>query len=89
MHEQDIHFQLNRDPSSYSDLGNNPSYLLYVGVMEDQERLWRETTADDDPVIEREIRRGGQVATDINPKLHYDIQVLISRLVGKAEHTNR
>ena len=53
--------------------------------MEDQERLWRETTADDDPATEEEILRGGQVATDINPKLHHDIQVILSRLVGKAE----
>ena len=34
--------------------------------MEDHERLWQETTADDDPTTEQEILRGGQVATDIN-----------------------
>lgn len=53
--------------------------------MEDQERLWRETTADDNSAIEQEILRGGQVATDINPKMYYDIQVILSRLVAKAE----
>ncbi len=53
--------------------------------MEDQESLWRETTEDDDPATEREIRRGGQVTADINPKLFHDIQVILSRLVGKAE----
>ena len=53
--------------------------------MEDQERLWRETTADDDPTTEQEILRGGKAATDINPKLLYDIQVILSRLVAKAE----
>ncbi len=53
--------------------------------MEDQESLWRETTEDDDPATEREIRRGGQVTADINPKLFHDIQVILSRLVQKAE----
>ena len=53
--------------------------------MEDQERLWRETTADDEPSTEREILQGGQVSMDINPKLYHDIQVILSRLVGKAE----
>lgn len=60
------------------------SYSLIIGVIEDQERLWRETIADD-PASERAILRGGKVATDINPKLYHDIQVTLSTLVAKAE----
>jgi len=55
--------------------------------MEDRERLWRETTADDNSATEPEILRGGQIITDINSKLHIDIQVILSRLVGKAEQS--
>ena len=29
--------------------------------------------------------RGGEMATAINPKLYHDIQVILSRLVAKAE----
>ena len=54
-------------------------------MTEDQERLWRETVADDDPATEQEILQGGHVATGINPKLQHDIQVILSRLVAKAE----
>ncbi len=53
-------------------------------MIDSQERLWRETI-EDDPTTERESLRGGQVATDINPKLYHDIQVVLSRLISKAE----
>ena len=52
-------------------------------MIEDQEQLWRETTADD-LISETNVLRGGQVATDINPTLYHDIQVILSRLVAKA-----
>lgn len=55
----------------------------YIGVIQDQEQLWRETTADD-PETERDALRGGQIATNIDPKLYHDIQVILSRLVAKA-----
>ena len=54
-----------------------------VDVLQDQEQLWRETTTDN-PATEREILRGGQEATNVNPKLYHDIQVILSRLVAKA-----
>ena len=57
---------------------------MYLDVIEDQERLWRETITDDS-AIEKEILQGGEVATDISPKLRHDIQVILSRLVAKAE----
>ena len=48
-----------------------------------QEQLWKETTTDD-LSIEREALRGGDVPTDMDPKMHHDLQVILSRLVGKA-----
>ncbi len=62
-----------------------------TGVAEDQERLWRETTAAaaDDFGNESEILRGGEVATDIDARLYHarlyhDIQLILSILVSKA-----
>ena len=52
-------------------------------MIEDQEQLWRETTADD-LISETNVLRGGQVATNINPTLYHDVQVILSRLVAKA-----
>ena len=52
-------------------------------MIEDQEQLWRETTADD-LISETNMLRGGQVATDINPTLYHDIQVILSRVVAKV-----
>ncbi len=54
-----------------------------AGVIEDQEQIWRETTADD-PTSEINVLRGGQVGTDVNPALYHDIQVILSRLVAKG-----
>ena len=48
-----------------------------------QERLWIQT-ASDDPAIEKDAKRGGQIPIKINPKLHHDIQSVLSRLVRKA-----
>ena len=38
----------------------------------------------DDAATEADVLRGGQIATDINPKLYHDLQVILSRLVAKA-----
>ena len=48
-----------------------------------QGRLWTETTADDQ-VTETEARNGGPIPNPINPKLYYDLQSILSRLVRKA-----
>ncbi len=45
--------------------------------------MWEETLADDS-ATERESRRGGESPTETNPKMMHDVQVLVSRLVGKA-----
>ena len=47
--------------------------------MSDQERLWDETIA-----VEMEVQQGGLTPTNINPQLHHDIQVQLTRLIGKA-----
>ena len=53
---------------------------MLLGVSQDQEQLWRETTKDD----LTSVLRSGHVATYINPALYRDIQVILSRLVAKA-----
>ena len=58
--------------------------MLYIEIASNQEALWEETLADD-PAIELEARQGGLTPTYINPQLHHDIQVQLSRLIGKAE----
>ena len=45
--------------------------------------MWEETLADD-AATERESRHGGATPTEINPQMMHDIQVLVSRLAGKA-----
>ena len=52
--------------------------------MSNQEMLWRDTLADDNPSVEREIRQGGLTPTEVDEKLLYEIQAVLSRLVGKA-----
>ena len=32
--------------------------MIYIGIMSNQEMLWRDTLADDDEEVEREIRQG-------------------------------
>ncbi len=59
------------------------SFANNVGVIEDQEQIWRETTTDD-PTSEINVLRGGQVGTDVNPALYHDIQIILNRLVAKA-----
>ena len=60
--------------------------MYNVGVVHDQERIWRETTEDlDDPAEERAVLRGGEIATNIDPQLYHDIQLILGRLVAKAE----
>ena len=46
--------------------------------------MWEETVADDS-ATELEARQGGLTTTITHPKLYHDIQVQLSRLVGKAE----
>lgn len=53
-----------------------------MDIVSDQEQLWRETV--DDSETEDEVRLGGLTPTHIDQKLLYDIQALLSRLVGKA-----
>ena len=57
--------------------------IAFIDVIDDQGRLWMETIADD-AATEADVLRGGQIATDINPKLYHDLQVILSRLVAKA-----
>ena len=44
-----------------------------------------EGTTADDSSNESEILRGGKVAIDIDPRLYHDIQLILSRVVSKAE----
>ena len=55
-----------------------------LGVISDQEAMWRDTLEDDNPAIEEEVRRGGIAPTEVDPHLLYDVQAIVSRLVGKA-----
>lgn len=41
--------------------------------------------SDDDPAVEEEIRQGGIEPVEVDPKLFHDVQVALSRLVGKAD----
>ena len=52
-------------------------------MLDTQERLWRETTADD-PAVDEELRRDGTSPTKINQKMIHDIQVAVGRLVSKV-----
>ena len=57
--------------------------MLHLGICSNQERLWTEIV--DDPAMEEEARQGGLTPTFINERLHLDIQVILSRLIGKAD----
>lgn len=39
----------------------------------------------DNPAYEEEILHGVEVATDLPPRLYHDLQVILRRLVAKAE----
>ncbi len=56
---------------------------LFLPVLEDQERQWRETV-DDTPATEAEARRGGLTRTEIDSKMLHDISSVVGRLVAKA-----
>ena len=60
------------------------SCYAFLGIMSNQEMLWRDTLADDNPSVEREIQQGGLTPTEVDEKLLYEIQAVLSRLVGKA-----
>ena len=57
---------------------------MILEVIIDQETMWKDTIADDDPEIEKEVRRGGLTPIEVDPSLLHDIQSVLSRLVGKA-----
>ena len=59
-------------------------FFLCTGVISTQGRLWKETVTDDS-ATEGDCRRGGQIPSDIHPKLMHEIQVLVSRFVAKAQ----
>ncbi len=59
-------------------------FIYHTDLLDDQERLWEETIADD-PETELDARRGGLTRVNVDQKLLHDVQVLLSRLVGKAE----
>lgn len=54
-----------------------------LGILDDQEALWRETLAEN-PAIERAARQGGLTPVKVDEKMLHDIQTTLSRLVGKA-----
>ena len=59
-------------------------FLFQLGFVCNQEIIWRDTLADDNPDIEQDVRQGGLTPTEVNPKLYHDVQTALSRLVGKA-----
>lgn len=59
-------------------------FYAILDVISDQEVIWRDTLADDNPAIEEEIRQGGRAPTEVDPRLLHDIQVAVTRLVEKA-----
>ncbi len=63
-------------------------FIYHTDLLDDQERLWEETIADD-PETELDARRGGLTRVNVDQKLLLDVQVLLSRLVGKAEQILR
>ena len=62
--------------------------LVSAEAVLDQERMWRETVANDS-VTECEARRGGQLSAELDPQMMHDIQVLVSRLVAKSRQLIR
>lgn len=57
--------------------------MFNAGIADDQATLWSETV-EDNPSTENDARQGELTPTDINPTLLHDIQVILSRLIGKA-----
>ena len=62
--------------------------LVSAEAVLDQERMWRETLADDS-VTECEARCGGQSSAELDPQMMHDIQVIVSRLVAKSRQLIR
>ena len=58
--------------------------FYYVGILNDQGRLWEETLADD-PATETDARQGGLTPTKISPRFYHDIMVQLDRLIAKAD----
>ena len=58
-------------------------FLFQLGCVCNQEIIWRDTLADDNPNVEQDVRQGGLTPTEVNPKLYHDVQTALSRLVGK------
>ena len=57
------------------------TYLLHVGIMQQQESMWQQTLADDDLDA---VRQSGSKVKKVSEKMLHDIQVIVSRLVAKA-----
>ena len=55
----------------------------FIDLLRNQETLWEQTLTDD-PETELDARQGGLTQTNLNQKLHHDIQVSLSRLIAKA-----
>lgn len=55
----------------------------YIGAVSVQEQLWRETVCST-PRTEADAQRGEKTPANLNPRMMHDIQILVSRLVGKA-----
>ena len=56
---------------------------IYTGIAINQEAMWSETL-EDDATVEADARQGELTPTNVNPALLHDIQVIVSRLTGKA-----
>lgn len=54
---------------------------MQIVFASNQEEVWRDTMADNDPAIEQEVRQGGEERVEVDPKLFHDLQVALSRLV--------
>ena len=66
---------------SYNHISN--TCYKNADVVTDQEQLWIETVTDTHEV-ENDASQGEQAPTNVSPELFHDVQVLVTRLVGKA-----
>lgn len=56
---------------------------MFTDIATNQRRMWSETISCSS-ATEADARQGELTPTNINPKLLHDIQVILSRLIGKA-----
>ena len=58
---------------------------IFIEILHDHALMWKDTMDNDDPdTSEHTIRQGGLTPAKVNQKLLFDIQSVLSRLVGKA-----